>query len=226
MDTKGAEEKLEDYLDNGIAVEIIWADRAFALAKEIGKHAREINAANFGELFGSFQIVLSDRQTLAATKLLDQPKKYATRSIPGTLDLLECHASLWRIRDREKIYQALTQGGRDTSQLDQLRDDELTHFLVDHFRSTLPNADALQQSRDKQIAHNEAIEQSALQSPTWGEALTLINYAKDFLTTIGYGFLGKFYGSDRSDYLLTNEIKRTVDDLRRLLTYAGIPGDS
>ena len=60
--------RLRDYLLDGIASEIRRAEEAYALAQEIGKYAEEINSTNFGELFGSLQIMLSDRQTLSVVK--------------------------------------------------------------------------------------------------------------------------------------------------------------
>ena len=66
-----AANRLREYLLDGIAVEILQAEQAYTLAQEIGKYAKEINVANFGELFGTLQIVLSDRQTLSVVKIFD-----------------------------------------------------------------------------------------------------------------------------------------------------------
>jgi hypothetical protein len=183
---------------NGIGTQIDLADQAYALAEEIGKYAEQINEASFGELFGALQIMLSDRQTLEATKLFDPVKRYPTRSVPGTLEILERNAPLWRIPERWKLNEALAQGGADPSHLNQLSNEELTHAVVKHFRNTLPDADTLRQNRDKVIAHNEAIPRSALKTPTWGEAVDLINYAKDFIITIGYGYLSTSWGTHRA----------------------------
>jgi hypothetical protein len=60
--------RLREYLLNGIASEIRRAEEAYSLVQEIGKYAEEINSTNFGELFGSLQIMLSDRQTLSVVK--------------------------------------------------------------------------------------------------------------------------------------------------------------
>ena len=105
MDVKKAERHLKDYLLNGIATEIFWADEAYALAEEIGKHAQALNANGFGALFGSLQVILSDRQTLSVTKIFDQPKKYPTRSIPATLTFLKDHAELWRVPEQHKLHE-------------------------------------------------------------------------------------------------------------------------
>jgi hypothetical protein len=222
LNTLDAEELLRDYLLNGIGAQINLADQAYALAEEIGKHAKQIHGANFGELFGSLQVMLSDRQTLEATKLFDPARKYPTRSIPGTLDILERHAPLWRVPQRWKINEALVQGGADASDLNQLSKEELTHAIVNYYRTTLPDAYRLRQSRDKVIAHNEAIERVTEEAPTWGDALTLTNYAKDFIITIGYGYLDTLFGTHSSDYIPTSAAQRPAFALRRLLRTAGI----
>jgi hypothetical protein len=70
------EKQLMDYLLNGLGTQIALADQAYALAVEIGQHAKQINEANFGDLFGALQAMLSDRQTLEATKLFDEERRY------------------------------------------------------------------------------------------------------------------------------------------------------
>jgi hypothetical protein len=85
MRVEEAERHLNDYLLNGIAAEIFWAEEAYALAEKIGQHAQAIHAAGFTSLFGSLQTILSDRQTLAVTKMFDWPSKHPTRSIPAIL---------------------------------------------------------------------------------------------------------------------------------------------
>jgi hypothetical protein len=120
---KKHEEALREYLLEGVGAQILLADRAFRIAEEIGEHAEQINKASFGELFGSLQEMLSDRQTLEVTKLLDPVKKYPTRSISGTLDILERDAALWDIQHRQTLIDALVQSGANASHLSQLSDD-------------------------------------------------------------------------------------------------------
>jgi hypothetical protein len=83
----------------------------------------------------------------------------------------------------------------------------------------------LRQSRDKTIAHNEAIESSALQTLTWGEANSLANYAKEFVATVGAGYLGLVFSEGSDDYIFTDVSRRTSVALRRLLKAAGIAAD-
>jgi hypothetical protein len=233
-----AESRLRDYLLNGIAAEIFQADQAYSLAKEIGRYAERINAANFGDLFGSLQIMLSDRQTLSIVKIFDSAKRYPTRSIPGTLDLLQSEAECWRLREPQRLRQVLTSAGSDASEVKQMDDVELNRAVVAHFRDTLPgpkrlNPDnlslslsALRQSRDKMIAHNEDINVASFQILTWGDATLLLNYAKHFVGTIGSGYLGLHFGESSENYHLSDDARRASNSLRRLLKVAGIVEDT
>jgi|SRR5215211_1539699 hypothetical protein len=79
--------------------------------------------------------------------------------------------------------------------------------------------------RDKVIAHNEAIKKSALQQPTWGGAISLVNYAKDFVSTIGFGYLSTHFEQGSGDYYLTYDAQRTSRSLRRLLEATNISAE-
>jgi AbiU2 len=235
--TEEAEERLRSYLHNGLAMEILWADRSYTLAEEIGRHAEHINAASFGELFGPLQLVLSERHTLAIVKIFDPVKQYPTRSIPGTLALMESNAQLWRVYERQRIHEMLAEAGLDSSHVEGMSNAELTHATVAHYRATLPDPkrlnpdnlsfslNKLRQSRDKAIAHNEAIESSALQVSTWGEANSLVRYAKEFVSTVEKGYLGLSRDEGSGDYIFANDSRRTSIALRRLLKEAGIVAD-
>ena len=163
------------------------------------------------------QLVLSERQTLDIVKIFEPAKDYPTRSIPGTLALLEKNAELWNVHQRESLYQELIEAGLDSTRLERMDNAELTRAVVARFRDTLPDPkrvsldnlslplSILRQSRDKMIAHNEVIEPSALQTSTWGEAISLANYAKEFVATLGAGYLGLLFGEGSKNYLLMNE---------------------
>jgi hypothetical protein len=222
LDTAEAEERLRAYLLEGVGSQILWADLAYELAKEISEYREQINESNFGELFGTLLQILSDRQTLEATKLLDQEKNYPTRSIPGTLALLKRHATLWRIPQRERLIAALAQGDSKDTHLDPLSNEDLTYGVVQHYEANLPDAPLLLQSRDKVIAHSEHITGPALEAPTWGEATRVITFAKDFVITIGSGYLNQSWGKDSSDYIPQNSAPRPARGLARLLRKAGI----
>jgi hypothetical protein len=114
----------------------------------------------------------------------------------------------------------------DSTQLRQLSYADLTHTLAEHYRSTLShlstNLRALRQSRNKVVAHNEAIDRAALQTPTWGEALSLVDYARSFVGTIAAGYLSMIFGEGSDDFVVGYDPFRTSFDLHQLLTSAGI----
>ncbi len=218
MDTADAEKLLRAHLIEGVGNQISWADLTYELAKEISNHREQIAEARFDELFSRLWVILSDRQTLEVTKLLDPKKNYPTRSIPGTLAILKHHARLWRIPQRESLIDALAQGGSEDTHLDQLSDEDLTYAVAQHYEKTLPDAPLLLQSRDKVIAHNEHISGPPLEAPTWGEATRVVTYAKDFVNTIGYGYLSQLW--------VQNSTQRPAVALHRLLRTAGIVDSS
>jgi hypothetical protein len=114
------------------------------------------------------------------------------------------------------------QGGEAASYLQQLSNEELTHAVVKQYRTTLPNVATVREIRDKVIAHNEYIERQALPSLTWGEALRLVEYSKNFIAIIGEGYLNVSFGSDSYEYSPTVAAKRPARALTRLLRSAGI----
>ena len=235
LNTNNAEEQLRNYLQYGLVTEILWADEAYALNGEIITHAKQINTHGFGELFASLQTMISDRQTLSITKMFDPVGgRYPTRSIPATLELLERHDTLWQVPNRQRIHDTLIESGADSTHLEQISNAELTRNVVVHFRDTLPNPlsatpdrlsltlRALREARDKLIAHNEAIERTAIQESMWEETVALVNYAKNFVATIGWGYLGEFYGENSDNFWATSTAKSTSISLRRLLRAAAL----
>lgn len=235
MSTNDAEEQLRDYLQYGLVAEILWADEAYALNAEIITHAKQINAHSFGALFASLQTMISDRQTLSITKMFDPAGgKYPTRSIPATLELLEQHDTLWQVPERQALHHPLIEAGADSTHLEQISNAELTRTVVVHFQDSLPDPlsatpdhlsltlRALRKARDKLIAHNEAIERTAVQESMWEETVSLVDYAKNFVSTIGWGYLGEFYGENSDNFWATSNAKSTSNSLRRLLRAAAL----
>jgi hypothetical protein len=139
---------------------------------------------------------------------------------------LKDHAELWTAPRYHKLHETLIEAGSDIAHVEQFSNAELTRAIVSHYEGALAGLSVplteLRQSRDKVIAHNEAIERSVLQIPTWEGAISLVNHAKDFVSTIGLGYLNTHFGQGCSDYHLTNHAQRTSRSLRRLLEAANI----
>jgi AbiU2 len=226
LEATEAERRLKDYILNGIGTEIFFADEAYALAQEIGEHANAIRANGFDSLFASLQVTLSDRQTLSVTKMFDRPSRYPTRSIPATLDFLKTHASAWAVPQRHAVHRVLIDAGAEKRIVERLTNVELTHAVVNHYEGELsdlfPSLTELRRSRDKIIAHNEGIERHTLKPPTWGDALSLVRYAKGFVAVVAFGYLSTDLGGGGSDYYLSDHARRTSKQLRRLLEAANV----
>lgn len=235
MDATAAETMLDEYLIQGIAKEIFFADEAKALCVEIGNYAQEVNTQGFGQLFGSLQVAYSDRQTLCVTKIFDpEDRRFPTRSIPTILNLIERNASSWSLPQKRKLQETLIVAGHDKQTILNLDNTQFSLAIVSHFKGTLPQGDStaksrlsialrnLREARNKVIAHNEAIPQSARTLATWAETELLVNYAKNFLTTISFGFLSLYMGNDSRTYRSTKDAHRTSYELNQLLQAARI----
>ncbi len=235
LDLPEAEQQLRDLLTHGLAHEIFFADQAKSLVAEIGKHATSINHGGFGEFFGPLQVILSDRQTLHVVKLFEPPsRRYPTRSIPSVLVLLEQYASMWQVAQPHVLHQLLEDAGWAKLHIVNLDNTNLTHAVISHYRATLPSIDpanttplsrafrALREVRDKVIAHNEAIDRAARQPVTWEETELLVDFAKDFVTTISFGYLGLYMGNSHADYLVSFDARKSARSLQQLLKAANI----
>lgn len=196
-----AEEKLNDYLMNGIQAELYWAEEARLVAVMIGSHSGRTNSTRFSGLFGRLQEVFSERETLAVAKMFDRPSRHhPVRSIGTTLTILEQNIDNWTLSERNILENFLIENNRGVSS--EINDRELSLAVVSHFKSTLPSVekkaicalsaslDRVFQSRDKVHAHNEAILPSSRTLPSWNDTKLLCAYSKNFIETISHGFLG------------------------------------
>lgn len=228
------EAQLRDYLLNGIVADIFRAEEAYVLAETIGHHADTINAAQFGHLFGPLQGILSEHQTLAITKIFERHTgRNRVRSIPSVLMLLEDNAGAWLIPQRLVLHELLMDEGHSEAHLARLSGADLTRAVVRHFRSTLPRSDRveecmlssslelLRQSRDKVIAHNEAVAPGTRQYATWGQAASLVEYGKRFVRVVGFAYLSIAF-EEGGEYLLSFDAQRSSRALCRLLKAAGL----
>lgn len=235
MNTQTAEETLRDYLMNGVVTDIYWADQAKAAALLIGEHSAFINAEDFGEVFGHLQTIFSDRETMAVAKLYDTPStQYPTRSIPAMLKLIEQHSGLWSIPERHKLEQLLIHNGTDPALVRGMGNQQVTLDVASYFNRTLPHKskmascklsaalEPVRETRNKVLAHNEAINKAARTLPTWDDTKALVDYAKDFVCIIGFGFLGTYLGNSHIDYMLAHDARRFSFKLSQLLDRAGL----
>jgi hypothetical protein len=229
-----AREQLHDILWEGLQVDIFKGDQALQLVRFIGTHADKINEAKFGAIFGPLQDVFTDAAILSVNRLYDKPKGFEVRSIPSTIDFIMGHGDNLKIEQRLPITRKLSGLGHDADELNKLSDAQITKMIARHFDKSLPRValthanalskglNALKTRRDKTIAHPEAVELSSLPIATFADMDQLLVYAKDFIHTVGFGYLSIIYKTDDDEYVLARDAGDATRALERLIAMAGI----
>lgn len=224
---------LEDII-NGIAVDLYHVEEAIFLDDFVRSNAGQINAASFGQFFGSLQIILGRFLILQAARIFEaNNSRYPIRSIPSALAVLQQHGDQFVVEQRPGLIRALSREGVLSEQLNGLSDSEITRFVVDFFSRRMSESDpegfhnaralmALKTVRDKTVAHPEAIAISELPKTTFADIDRLAALARTFLGAVGFGYLSTAYADDSGDHLMSSDAKRSAFCLRRLLQNAGI----
>lgn len=232
-----ARDKLDDMISKGITLDIYQAEEVIALEEIIGENADQINNHKFGSFFGSFQIILGRYLILSVTKIYEPSnRRYQLRSIPSAIDLLTLSCDELTIEQRPRLIRKMVTMGYDEAELSKLSDSEITKIIINYFRNKLPDSDyhsvgncalsqalnSLKTARDKNIAHNEAINISDIPKATYAEIDNLIDLAKEFTSLVGDAYLSIIYESDDGYSFLSSDAKRSYRSLKRLLVKADI----
>lgn len=232
MNLAEAEAKLRDYVENGLIAEIFWAESYRALAVKIGDHSDAVNASDYRRLLGMLQTNFSERETLAVAKLYDPiDRRYPTRSIPAVLSLIKDNLSIWRLHQRHPLEDLLWNGGWDPPTVEGSTDEQLISMALVYYLDTVPDPRksqdklsaslaAIRESRSKAISHNEAIDPSARNYPSWSDTKDLIRYAKEFVSVIAFALLGISMGPSIKSYHLSAAAQELSGELQRLLMAA------
>jgi hypothetical protein len=225
--------QLEDII-NGIAVDLYHVEEVLFLDDFVGSNASLLNAATFGQFFGSLQIILGRFLILQAARIFETPNsRYPIRSIPSAIAVLRQHGDHLVVEQRPGLIRALSRAGARPEQLNVLSDSELTRFVADFFGRRMSESDpdgfhnarallALKTVRDKTVAHPEAIAFSELPKSTFAEIDRLVALARTFVGAVGFGYLSTAYADDSGDYLMSSDARRSTVCLRRLLQKAGV----
>jgi hypothetical protein len=224
-------DRLDDLLTKGICDDIYRAEQALGMFIMIGQHADAINAAMFGEFFGSIQQVLGRQVVLSVATLFERPSdRFPNRGILSVLTLLEDNAAALAINDRGVLIRHLARLGEAEHELAALSDMDLTVRTLRFFRQRLLENPAVRMAldkvktfRDKAVAHNEQVAFEALPKPTIAQFSGLLTLAQQFLKTIGEGYLGTHYGESRDDdYIMSRDAEKAAICLSRVLVKAGV----
>ncbi|MDE2466035.1 MAG: hypothetical protein KGO02_20310 [Alphaproteobacteria bacterium] len=203
----------------------------------MGRSASQINAATFGQFFGSLQIILGRFLVLQAARIFEQPNpRYPLRSIPSAIALLQRHSDRLVVEQRPGLIRALSRAGALPQELEALSDPELTRFVAEFFDRRMSDShvegmhnaralQALKTVRDKTVAHPEGIGLDQLPKSTFADIDRLVALAKAFLGAVGFGYLSTAYEDDNGHYFMSSDAKRSTVCLRRLLQKAGVIPD-
>lgn len=232
MEAETYRENLEANL-NSLVSDVVEADTCIQVLKVIGEKADAINANNYGDLFRFLQGVLSNELNLALTRLFEpEGEKYPLRSIPSSLAMLEEGLCILPLGQKPSVISELVKMGVPSQELEGLDDEALKAKMIEVFRTKLPDVQkvelcnlsrmlaAWKKTRDKTIAHREALgPDENMPDRSFEQANALLDYAKHFISAVGWGFFNVAYTAEEH-YLLTDDTERIARALRRLLRSA------
>lgn len=231
-----AQARLEEIItvDGGVARDLYHAMEVLYLDEFIGREASRLNAATFGQFFGSLQPVLGRFLVLQVARLFEfESPRYRINTIPAAIAVLRDHSDQLVVRERPNLIRRIARPGVPAENLEPLLDPDLTRFVADHFDQQISgpnsegrdNAEALRKLRtvrDKWVVHPEAIRLEDLPRSTFADIDRLLELAKRFVAAVGIGYLGASYDNDEGRFFLSGEAKRSTICLRRLLKEAKV----
>ena len=231
-------ETLRAIVADGIVMDLYHAHEASSLDLFIGEHAEAINHATFGAFFGNVQLIAGRYQVLSVARMFEAPSRwYTLRSIPTALKVLRKHGVDIPIEQRPGLEDELIRLGADSRTLKKLTDSELTRFVTEFFEERLnslrvPDRDGkevlkdLKTVRDKLLSHHEHIESTAIRRPTYAELDVLLQFAREFVGAIGFGYFTIAYTDDSGTYGLDSDATRSTRCLGRILKRLGALADT
>jgi hypothetical protein len=225
---------LEAIVSDGITIDLYSAHEASSLNLFIGERAEAINEASFGAFFGSIQLILGRYQALSIARMFESAStRFTLRSIPSALAILKEHGHLIPIKQRPGLERELQRLGADAETISKLQDGELTEFVAEFFEERLRNlkvgdrtsleiVEDLKTVRDKLVVHHEHVDVAAMKRPTYAEFDALLQYAREFVAVVGFGYFSIAYTDDNGTYGLDVDATRSTRCLGRILKSLGI----
>ena len=214
-------------ITGGPVVEIFRAEQSLSLLNVIGLLANEINASNYGEVFGTVQSLSIDRLILSITKLYEVPNRYPLKSIPGILKYFDENSENLEITEPYLLNDQLRRLGlfmECFEDFDKNKKNIFVHYKMNYLLSKINQDEAIKSlkiHRDKKIAHPKDTLVESLPKISWVSIEGLLSAAKNIVGIIGDGYLSSSFMID-SDYLLSNDATRVGRGLARILSDLGI----
>jgi hypothetical protein len=228
-------EALRDILYAGVGPDIRTAERARELHRKIGLSADAINDAGYGEFFGTVQSAAVSELVLSIAKVFERAsKRNAVRSIPAAIALMAKAGSGLLPLEPAASLPDFERAGIDVTSLRATPRDGFSTELARLLLDSCPDAskadacelsatlDALRTTRDKAIAHNEAVDGDTFPRTKWSEAENLLLYAKNVVAGLAMAYFGSAWTDDSGTYVSSHDSQVAASQLRRLLVAAGI----
>jgi len=222
FDDLSEEEKTLNSMSNGLLNDILNAEILLESVKAIGKRAEELNRTRFGMLFGGFQRAFQQAFVLSISRIFDRASaKHKTVSIEALIRQLKRGARGLRIRNRRLVAHILTCMGHG-DELAGVKDDvEFTNrvasIIENELKGRQPIIRKVKELRNKRIAHNELVDPEALKAPTWEEAESLLEFARNFETIVGQGYLLTCLVDAHYRWISTSSSRPFIQSLENLI---------
>lgn len=221
----------------GIADDLFWALETSSLALKINEKADGIDRANFGAFFGSIHIILNRFYILSVARMFERPNtRYTIRSIFQAISWLRAHVAAIPIKQMPELEKELCRLGANKPEVDTLCDEQLSAFVADFFEGRFRNIivdgltaeqllEDLKTIRDKVVTHPEHIDAEDMRTLYYKEYDAFLQFAREFVSTIGFGYFSIVYRDDSGSYSLDSDATRSTRSLTRLLASLGVADD-
>ena len=218
--------ELREIVIGGLANNILQTEEALILRTKITANATQIDKSGSGHLFGRLQAILGRFAILSVCRLFEKESdSYPLQSIPIALNHLRFNAEYLKIENKEFTIKKLITFGHEKNQFEGIPDPWITQLVRKEFADRLPvpgnpesgelssAMDALKTINDKPMATIVTVQKSDDMTPAETKIRILLEFAKEFVETIGKGYL------NTSPEWTT---AKTSEEIARLLSQAGI----
>ena len=218
--------ELREIVIEGLADNILQAEEAITLRTKICTTATLTDESELGHLFNRLQIIFERFAILSTCRLFEKESdNYPLQSLPTALNHLRFNAEYLKIENKEFVIKKLMTFGHEENQFEEIPDPWITQLVRKEFADRLPvpgkpESDELSKALDTlKFLHNTptarpgTAQKSDALTPAEAGIRTLLEFARDFVETIGKGYLNTDPEWDTA---------KTSGELTRLLTQAGV----
>lgn len=223
-----ASERLNKILSSGPIIDIMHAEEALSVIREISKHREDLIRTTHALPFKTLQSYAADGIILAVTRLFEikSPRSpYELNSLPEALNLFAKSADELVMAEPAFLKEPLKKLGLWSSALLRLPERDRVLAIASYLRTVLPSPDtdaalnALKEARDKALSHREAIDPDKIGRTTWSEVERLILTAKLIVATLVGPYCSMGYMLPGEGFGLTEDMNATGFSVSRLASF-------